>query len=244
MTSGPLARLALRALAALAPLALAACAATDIAITGASGPPAPAPAFKVGDTWTYHGREGYRLPVEWDETHEVTAVGPDGLTVRVTYGNSTVVTGSRTETWAAPGLLRSGALMDIETRRFATPVTIYKYPLTPGDQWNEWVSNYNETAKREGRINRYTRVGGYARMSTPLGEQDVVRLRVLMRLDDDEFWREPTTSNYLLFYAPALGVTVREERDGEYREKGNTMDTEVVRAQHTVLTLTSFRRAP
>ena len=243
MTPGPLARLALRALAALAPLALAACATSDMMI-GASGPPAPAPVFKVGDRWTYHGREGYRAPVEWDETHEVTAVGPEGITVRVTYANSTVVSGSRTEVWAAPGLLRSGSLMDIETRRFATPVTIYRYPLAPGDQWNEWVNNYNESAKREGRINRYTRVGGYEKVSTPIGEQDALRLRVLMRLDDDEFWREPTTCNYLLLYVPALGVTVREERDGEYLEKGNRMDTSVVRAQHTLLVLTSFQRAP
>ena len=243
MTPRWLARYGLRLLATVLPAMLAACASMGLP-TGASGPPAPAPTFKVGDRWTYHGREGYRLPVEWDETHEVTAVGPEGITVRVTYGNSTVVSGSRTETWAAPGLLRTGSLVDIETRRFATPVTIYKYPLTPGDQWNEWVDNYNETARREGRINRYARVGGYERMSTPMGEQDVIRLRVLMRLDDDEFWREPTTCNYLLFYAPALGVTVREERDAEYREKGNTMDTEVVRAQHTLLTLTSFTRAP
>ena len=243
MTSGPLARLLPRLLALALPLALAACA-TDMTLGGASGPPAPAPAFKVGDRWTYHGREGFRAPVEWDETHEVTAIGAEGISVRVTYENSTVVSGSRTELWAAPGLLGTGALMDIETRRFAAPVTIYKYPLTPGDQWNEWVTNYNETAKREGRINRYTRVSGYEKASTPIGEQDVVRLRVLMRLDDDEFWREPTTCTYLLWYVPALGVTVREERDGEYLEKGNRMDTSVVRAQHTVLTLTSFRRAP
>jgi hypothetical protein len=240
---GPLARACARLLAAALPLALAACASLNLP-TGASGPPAPAPTFKVGDRWTYHGREGYRLPVEWDETHEVTAIGPEGITVRVTYGNSDVVSGSRTELWAAPGVVKAGALMDIETRRFATPVTFYKYPMTNGEQWNEWVDNYNETTKREGRINRYTRVGGYERMSTPMGEQDVLRLRVLMRLDDDTFWRDPTTCNYLLFYAPALGVTVREERDAEYVEKGSKMDAQAVRAQHTVLLLTSFKRAP
>src|SRR5262252_7022815 len=127
MTSGPLVRLLL----VLASAALAACATMD----GASGPPAAAPAFKVGDRWTYHGREGYRLPVEWDETHEVTAIGGEGITVRVTYANSDVVSGARTEVWSAPGLLKAGALMDIETRRFATPVTIYKYPLASGEQW-------------------------------------------------------------------------------------------------------------
>src|SRR5262249_52850831 len=124
-----------------------------------------------------------------------------------------------------PGLLKVGALMDIETRRFATPVTIFKFPMANGDQWNEWVDNFNETTKREGRINRFTRVGGHEQMSTPMSMQDVMRMRVLMRLDDEEFWREATTCNYLLFYAPALGVTVREERDCEYLEKSGKMDT-------------------
>ena len=216
------------------------CATTEF--TGTSGPPAAAPTFKVGDTWTYHGREGFRAPTEWEETHEVTAVGPEGITVRVTYSGDTV-SGSRTEVWSAPGSLRVGALMDIETRRFATPVTFYAYPLATGATWNEWVDNFNESTKREGRINRYTRVGGWEKMSTPAGTLDVIRLRVLMRLDDDEFWRDNTTCNYLIWYAPALGTTVREERDAEYLEKGNRMDTSVVRAQHTVLQLVAFKRA-
>jgi hypothetical protein len=44
-------------------------------------------------------------------------------------------------------------------------------------------------------------------------------------------------------WAPALGTSVREERDAEYLEKGNRMDTSVVRAQHTVLQLVAFKRA-
>jgi len=219
-------------------IAAAGCATTELT----DGPPVAAPSFKVGDRWTYSGREGYRAPAEWQETHEVTAVGPEGVTVRVTYAGG-VVNGARTEVWPEPGKVRVGSLMDIETRRFATPVTFYRYPMSSGQSWNEWVDNLNETTRREGRINRYTRVGGWQKISTPMGTLDVVQLRVLMRLDDDEFWREPTTCNYLLWYAPALGVTVREERDAEYLEKGNRMDTSVVRAQHTVLQLTSFDRA-
>jgi len=235
-----------RSLRALLPLslalALAGCAAGEFAgVSG--GPPAAAPAVHLGDTWTYRGREGFRQPVEWTEIHEVTAVGPDGITVRVTYQDSTVVSGSRTEVLAAPGAVRTGALMDIETRRFDTPLARYQFPLVPGASWNQFVGNYNETAKRQGEINRYVRVGGWEKIATPAGTFDAIRLRVLMRLDDDDFWREPTTTNYIVWYAPAVGASVREERDAEYLEKGNRMDTAAVRAQHTLLELVSFRPA-
>jgi len=220
---------------------LAGCASSEFAAVS-SAPPAAAPAFKVGDTWTYHGREGFRLPVEWDETHEVTSAGPEGITMRITYSGPSV-SGSRTEVLTAPGTVRQGALMDIETRRFETPLTRYQFPLAPGETWNQWVGNYNETTKRQGQINRYVRVGGWDKVPTPAGTFDAIRLRVLMRLDDDEFWREPTQTNYVIWYAPAVGGPVREEKEAEYWEKGNRMDTQPVRAQHTVLELVSFRRA-
>ena len=80
-------------------------------------------------------------------------------------------------------------------------------------------------------------------MTTPAGAYDAIRLRVLMRLDDGEFWREPTTCNYLLFYAPAVGATVREEKNAEYREKGDQRDgIGSVPAQHAVLELVSYAR--
>src|SRR3954451_5012909 len=106
-------------LAACAALLVAACATSDFG--GAAGPPVAAPSLKVGDRWVYRGREGFRLPVEWEETHEVTGVGADGITVRVSYAGQ-VVSGTRTELLSAPGMVKVGSLMDIETREFATPL--------------------------------------------------------------------------------------------------------------------------
>jgi hypothetical protein len=178
--------------------------------------------------------------VVWEETHEVTSAGAGGLTVRVTLKGPTIDI-VRQETIVAPGMVTQGALMDIETRRFATPLERYRFPLAPGATWNQWVENYNEASNREGKINRYTRVGGWEKVSTPAGEFDAIRLRVLMRLDDEEFWRYPTTCNYLIWYAPAVGAPVREEKEAEYRERGDEMDGQgAVRAQHTVLELVSY----
>ena len=131
--------------------------------------------------------------------------------------------------------------MDVETRRFAMPLERYRFPLAPGETWNQWVTNFNESLRREGRINRYVRVGGWEKVSTPAGEFDAIRMRVFMRLDDEEFWRYPTTCNYLIWYAPAVGAPVREEKEAEYRERGDEMDGQgAVRAQHTVLELVSY----
>jgi hypothetical protein len=218
---------------------LAACATTDQ--PGATdGPVAAAPTLAVGARWVYRGREGFRMPVVWEETHEITSIGTNGISVHVTL-KGPGVDYQRDELLSAPGAVRVGALMDIETRRFATPLLRYRFPLAPGATWNQWVDNFNERLNREGQINRYVRVGGWEKVSTPAGEFDAIRMRVLMRLDDEEFWRYPTTCNYVIWYAPAVGAAVREEKDAEYLERGDRMDGQsAVRAQHTLLELVSY----
>ena len=218
-------------------VALAGCATFD---GGSAGPPAAAPAVHVGDQWTYHARDGFRAAVEWDETHEVLRAGPDGIEVRVTLAGPTV-SGSRIERLAAPGAVTVGSLMDIETRRFRVPLQRYVFPLTPGQTWNQWVDDFNESTRKDGQINRYVRVGGWETVSTPAGSFQALRLRIFMRLDDEEFWRGPTQCNYLVWYAPSVGATVREEKLAEYWEKSDPYGTGPVRAQNTVMQLVSFR---
>ena len=220
--------------------ALAGCAGVDTA--GTSGPAAEAPTFRVGDRWVYRGREGFRVGVEWEETHEVTSIGPGGITIKVTYRGDQV-NGTQTETWASPGLLKTGSIFDIEMRRFDPPLPYYEFPLRPGERWGGWYPQFNVTKDKAAEINRYTTVNGWDKVSTPAGTFDALRLRVLMRLDDEEFWRFPTTCNYLLYYAPAVGAIVRAEKDAEYWEKGDRRDgVGAVRAQHTLLELVSYTR--
>jgi hypothetical protein len=225
--------------AAAVVLLISACASVDRpGDTG--GPVAAAPTIATGARWVYRGQEGFRQPVTWEETHEVTVANPGSIAVRVTLKGPTLDI-VRNELWSAPGVVRVGALMDIETRRFATPLIRYQYPMAPGQTWNQFVDNFNERLNRQGQINRYVRVGNWEKISTPAGVFDALRLRVMMRLDDDEFWRYPTTCNYLLWYAPAVGATVREEKEAEYMERGDAMDgTGAIRAQHTVLELVSY----
>lgn len=212
-----------------------------VSVGGSAGPPAPAPVYRIGDRWVYRAQDGFRDPVTWEETQEIVAMGPDGISARITQIGPTVDS-VRTETWAAPGIVTVGAVFDNEIRRFAAPVKRYDFPLTPGTIWNQWLANFNETARRQGVINRYVKVGGWDQIATPAGTFDALRLRVLMRLDDEEFWRYATDCNYEVWYAPAVGASVREVKRADYLERGDGQSPIRIRSQNAVLELVSYRR--
>ena len=207
----------------------------------ASGPPAAAPAYKVGDRWVYKGGDGFRDPLVWDETREVIAVSPGAIDIRVTWkGNR--VDATQVERWSTPGDLAQGAVFDIETRRFGPPLPRYRFPLTPGDRWNLWAKQFNLTTKRDDPINYYVSVGGWKQIATPAGQFDAIALRIMMRLDDEEFWRTATETNYLFYYSPEVGNTVTEEKEAQYYDKSDPLSRATHRSQHGVLQLQSFRR--
>jgi hypothetical protein len=219
-------------------LASSGCAVTG----GAPGPAAAAPTYQVGDRWVYRVRDGFRVPIVWEETHEVTAASPQGITVSVTAKGPTVDV-QRTETWAAPGIVVTGAVFDLETRRFEPPLVRYDFPLTPGESWNQHMRDPGNDTRPFGGIQRQVNVGGYERVTTPAGTFDAIRMRVFMRLDDETFWRHPTECTYLLWYAPEVGMTVREEKEAYYNEKGGGRDGAArLRSQHAVVELVSYRR--
>ena len=202
------------------------------------GPAAPAPTYRVGDRWVYQASDGFRAPTTWVETHEVVRVDSAGISVRVTQLGDTIDT-VRTEQWSAPGLVTTGALYDSETRRFAKPLQRYNFPLAPGQVWNQWVDNVDDSTHRDGAINRYVVVGGWQKITTPAGTFDAIQLRVVMRLDDGEFWRWPTTCDDRVWYAPEVRAFVRANRDAGYFERSGP-DTASVWTQHAVIELRAF----
>src|SRR5262249_47163905 len=149
-----------------------------------SGPPVEAPAYRVGDRWEYHIRDGFRVPVEWDETHEVIAVGPSGIRVRVTARGETIH-GTREEEWPAPGLVSVRSIFDIETRHFyKTPLKRYDFPLVTGKTWTQWIDQHNDALDRDREVNHYVHVGGWKKIDVPAGSFDAIELEIHMTLDD------------------------------------------------------------
>lgn len=222
--------------ATIAVVALSAC--SNMEATGDGGLAADAPTYLVGDRWVYNAHDGFfRSVAYWEETREVLAVSPEGMTVRITVKGDTI-NGVRTEQWAAPGMVRVGAVFENETRRFSTPLKRYDFPLVPGKTWNQHVNQFDETANKEGEINRYVRVGGWQKVTTAAGTFDAISMRISMWLDDETFWRFPTSCSYLLLYSPAVRGMVHEEKEAEYLDK--SMPNGTFRSQHAVLDLISF----
>ncbi|MET0204641.1 MAG: hypothetical protein ABW276_10045, partial [Casimicrobiaceae bacterium] len=113
-----------------------------VSVGGAAGPPAPAPTHRGGDPWGYNCSDGYRVPVTWVETHEVTAVDQTGIAVRVIGKGE--VNFQRVELLSSPGVVQIGAAYDPdETRTFEPPMMRFQFPLTPGAQWSQQLRNFN-----------------------------------------------------------------------------------------------------
>jgi hypothetical protein len=222
----------------VAVLVLTACAAPQPG--GAPGPAVAAPTLRVGDRWTYQGTDGYRVPIVWEETHEITAIGPQGITVRITAKGPTVDS-QRTETWSAPGVVLTGAVFDSETDRFDPALIRYKFPLTSGETWRQSVRDLNKPPGPFGPIQRHVEVGGYESVATPAGTFDAIRMRIIMQLDDETVWQYPTQCNYVVWYAPAVGAMVKEDKRSHSMQKSG-MEGIVVPGQYAIVELVSFSR--
>jgi hypothetical protein len=208
--------------------------------TPGSGPAAEAPTYHVGDRWTYRAQDGFRVLERWEEVHTITAVGADGIAARITQNGPTRNI-ARAELWPAPGLVKVGAVYENQTRRFATPLERYRFPLAAGGSWSQFVDTYDETAGKAGQINHYVRVLRWETVTTPAGTFDAIVMQVLMRLDDEQFWRYATDCNYLVWYAPAVRGVVRAEERASYQEKGGDMDSGArVTTQHATVELVAF----
>jgi hypothetical protein len=224
-----------------AALALLVSACSTIDVGGSTGPPVPAPDYRVGDRWVYHVVDGYRAKIIWDETHEITAIGPDGITVTVTARGSTFNV-DRVEKWSKPGVVSQGAVYEDETDRFDPALIRYQFPLVPGERWNQRMIDLDKPPAPYGGITRHVSVGGYQKITTPAGTFDAIGLRVIMQMDDETFWRYPTECNYLVWYAPAVGASVREEKTSQWRDKGGQDASGYHPGQNATVELTSFTR--
>jgi hypothetical protein len=226
-------------LAGLAGALVTGCAGVPAGVT--AGPPVPAPDLRAGDRWTYRISDGFRTPTVWEEVHELTAAGAGAYALRVT-GKGPTTDFVRTERWSAPGTVLIGPVMDREERPFAPPMERYRFPLAGGARWNQMFDVAPDKQNFNGRLSRHVSVGGFQNVVTPAGSFNALRMRIIMQVDDEEFWRTQTECAYLLWYAPEAGAMVREEKQASYREKGGRDIASQIRSQNAVLELTSFSR--
>jgi hypothetical protein len=198
---------------------LAALALASATARTANAQSAAAPTMKVGDRWVYNVKSGIGLTtMTYQETREVTAVGPGGFKITVTGKTPDGADFSAVEDFAVPFNLRSGTLCLNEPRRYPTPLQRLAFPLAPGQRSSKWVDVVSDPGGTKGQINYSFRTRGWDNMTTAAGAFDAIRIDVIITLDDSTPFRNATNCNFSYWYSPAVRGTVRERRSAQYIE--------------------------
>ena len=219
--------------------ALAGCAGFESA---GSGPAAEAPAYRVGDRWIYRAQDGFLAPERWEETHAISAIGADGISARITQkGPSDRRRARRAVVRARPRedrrrLRQRNAALRHAAR--ALPVSARRRRR----RWSQFVDNYNEATKATGQINHYVRVRGWEKVTTPAGTFDALAMHVVMRLDDEEFWRYADAMQlHRVVRAGGARRRARGEAGRSTRRRAATSTAaRRIRTQNAVVELLSF----
>jgi hypothetical protein len=200
-------------------IVLAAFALAYATATTANAQSAPVPAMMVGDRWVYNVKSGVGLSsLTYQEIREVTALDGGGGRIEVTGKTADGKDFTRVEEFAAPGVLRSGALCIDETFRFPVPLQRFEFPIAPGQRSTRWVDVVSDPGGRKGQINYYFHARGWETQIVPAGSFDAIRVDVLMALDDSTPFRNATTCSFTYWYSPVVRGTVRERRTAQYTE--------------------------
>ena len=167
----------------------------DLASRRGALPAAEAPTLAwapVGLQWP--GRLPRRRPSGTRRTRSPPS-GPTGITVTVTAEGIGGAMSSRHEKWSAPGVVLAGhGLRERDAplrscRSFATSFRCAGRDVEPaGRRPQQAAAPY-----RAHHSPRHAS-GGYEKVATPAGTFDAIRLRVIMQLDDETFWRIATNA--------------------------------------------------
>lgn len=199
-----------------------------------------APQIRAGDRWTYRVVDGFRQKKTWNETHEVTNAGPATIAVVVTI-DSASGTASREETWTTPGVVRIGTISGFETRHFEPALIRYRFPLTNGEKWSQRVRDPGKPPGPYGDVSFKANVVGHETVSTPAGTFDALKIRYVYQLDDESLSNYATQCEYVVWYAPAVGSAVREQRRAWSMTKGRSPAR--TPAEYATYELIAFKRA-
>ena len=203
------------------------------AATVARAQSAPAPTFKVGDTWVYNVKSGVGInPITYQETREVTAVGGGNAKVKITGKTVDGKDFTRVDEYAGPAGLKYGAPCADEAYRFPTPLQRATFPLAPGQRSSKWVDVIAEPAGTKGQVNYAMRARSWDKQTVPAGSYDTIRIDVQMTLDDSTPFRYATECNLSYWYSPAVRGTVREQRWAQYFQIGDIQGRMPVLSKH------------
>lgn len=184
----------------------------------ASPPALPA----VGATAVYRVVNGYNGDELGQLRYRVDHAGGDWVVVAVT-ANSPYLGFSHREEYTAEGNWLHHPILNHDyptDYRFAPPYPAYAFPLDIGKSWSSQVSATNVATGKAKSMRVYGKVAGGARISTPAGTFDTIRIVRTVYAGDAEVFITQTVTTETDWYAPSIGRAVRIERRSRWYDAG------------------------
>jgi len=172
----------------------------------------------AGDAYAYQVVNGYNREVLGRLEYQVAAVEAGRVTVAVSPDRA-AAGAARTEAYTADGnwlrvpVESHGVPLEYE---FASPYPAYVFPLEPGKTWSLRVDARVPYLGTRRSVRVDGRVLGPERVRVPAGEFDTVKVRRFVYPGDDVAPYSETHITETEWYAPALGLPVRTERNSRW----------------------------
>lgn len=185
-------------------------------LVAAAGSAAGAPT--VGDTYVYRVINAYNNEVRGEVTYRVDAVDAGRVTLSVTPDRPSLGA-PRTDVlagdanWLRHPLINHDVPVEYD---FSPAFPAYVVPLDGGKSWSMRVSATEAASGRRRSVRVDGDVVGSERITTPAGAFDTIKVKRRIYAGDFESSRMETNITETDWYAPALGRSVRTERNSGY----------------------------
>jgi hypothetical protein len=205
-------RIRILVLAALS-AAVAACAPLPVGTPLQSSDPAATPTLSVGDSWTYHVRDGYTGLDRGTQRHQVVEVTGDriGMTIALPNGMEEAWTYDRGGNW-----LRHPA-HGLQTFDYSPAYRAFDFPIAPGKTWRARLTATDPATGWRFPVWIDGVVLGWERVKVPAGEFDAIRVKRAVYFDYYDYTtRGRSEIVEYEWYAPAVKQAVRRAAYGVY----------------------------
>jgi len=206
-------------------------------------PAVAAPA--VGDTYVYRVSNAYNNEARGSLTYRVDNIDSDRVTVSVTpdqpsLGLPYTTVSTRDGNWLRHPLINHDMSVDYT---FSPAYPAYVAPLDTGKSWSTRVRATNPNSIRGNSVRVDGEVLGTERITTPAGAFDTIKVRRRVYAGDWDTFISETSIVETDWYAPALGLPVRTERNSSYlnpQQCGATSSCTPVRGDWNLIELVRY----
>lgn len=205
-----------------------------------------------GDVALYRVFNAYNGEVRGELRYEVERVAPGEVVWAVTTSAPSEGL-SRTEIYTPDGNGLRHTLVNHDRPveyAFSPPYPAYAFPLAVGKSWSTRVNAASPASGRRASVRVDARVLGAERVMTPAGPFDTYKIRRQVYAGDWDGFLAETNITEFDWYAPALGRTVRAERNSRWIDQSRMMGGGIfaggfmeMRGDWSIYELVSYRRA-